>query len=49
MVLSPILVQVALMWVKRHTFVAEIHGTHHDLLTYGVATSTDMLQAHKFL
>jgi hypothetical protein len=46
---SPILVQVALPWVNGHTSVTEIHGIHHELLTYEVATSTGMLQVHKSL
>jgi hypothetical protein len=43
LVLSPILVQVALPWVSGHTSVAEIRGTHHELLTYEMATSIGML------
>jgi hypothetical protein len=37
-VLSPIQVQVALPWVSGHTSVAEIRGTHHELLTYEATT-----------
>jgi hypothetical protein len=47
LVLSPI--QVALPWASGHTSLAEIHGTHHELLTYEVAASTGMLQVHKSL
>jgi hypothetical protein len=46
-VLSPILVQVALSWVSGHTSAAKIRGTHHELLTYEMATSIGMLQVHK--
>ena len=49
LVLFLILVQVALPWVRGHIFVAEIRGTHHELLTYGVSTSIDMLQVHTSL
>jgi hypothetical protein len=45
LVLSPIQAQVALPWVSRQTSLAEIRGTHHELLTYEVATSTGMLRS----
>jgi hypothetical protein len=46
-VLSPILVQVALPWVRGHTSLAETRGIHHEFLTYEMATSTGMRQAHR--
>jgi hypothetical protein len=49
MVLSQFPVQVVLQWLSGHISVAEIHGTHHELLTCGVATPIDMLRVHNLL
>jgi hypothetical protein len=49
MALSQCLVPVALQWVGEHIFVAEIHGTHCELLTCEVAIPIDKPQVHNLL
>jgi hypothetical protein len=47
LVLSPIQVLTTLLLVSEHTSSAEIHGIHHELLTYEVVALVCMLWVHK--